>query len=190
MASEPTLNPTAARTLWVRMAEIYGHRWTSAYGDNPNEGAALTWAKGLGGITPRQLADGLRSCIASSEPWPPTLPEFRGYCLGIPALAEIRHELHTSTPTRSLFATLVWQGIDGYAFRLASREQGDRMIRDAYEMAREHVMRGGELPGASAGEITQEKPEIKVADPEVAKAHLAEIAAMVGGKMAAAGPDA
>lgn len=190
MASEPTLQPTATRTLWVRMAEIYGHRWTSAYGDNPNEGAALTWAKGLGGIAPQQLADGLRACIASSEPWPPTLPEFRGMCLSIPSLGEVRHELHADTPTRTPFTVLVWQGIDSYAFRLASREQADRMIRDAYELAREHVMRGGELPGEVAGELEEpEKPEIKLADPD-APARAREALWGESGKMAAAGPDA
>ena len=46
------------RTLWVRMAEIYGHRWTSSYGDSES-GAARTWAKGLAGVSPAQLAAGL-----------------------------------------------------------------------------------------------------------------------------------
>lgn len=172
------------------MAEIYGHRWTSAYGDNPNEGAALTWAKGLGGMRPQQLADGLRNCIASADPWPPTLPEFRAMCLNIPTLALVRHELHEATPVRSLFTGLVWQGIDSYALRLASREAGDRMIRDAYELAREHVMRGGDLPGEVAGELGEpEKPEIKLADADAPARARAELWGD-SGKMAAAGPDA
>ena len=70
------------RTLWVRMAEIYGHRWTSSYGDSES-GAARTWAKGLAGVSPAQLA-------------------------------------------------------------------AARMVRDAYEQAREFVMRGGQLPAVVA----------------------------------------
>lgn len=177
------------------MAEIYGHRWTSAYGDNPNEGAALTWAKGLGGMTPQQLADGLRNCIASADPWPPTLPEFRGMCLSIPTLAVVRHELHESTPVRSPFTVLVWQGIDSYAFRLASREQADRMIRDAYELAREHVMRGGGLPEPVSASIGQdEKPEVVMAEPDAAARAYRELWGETerepDRKTQAAGPDA
>ncbi|TGW16816.1 hypothetical protein E4417_16445 [Stenotrophomonas maltophilia] len=55
------------------MAEIYGYRWTSAYGEDPSGGAAATWAKGLAGLTGEQLAAGLGSSIASADPWPPTL---------------------------------------------------------------------------------------------------------------------
>lgn len=169
------------------MAEIYGHRWTSAYGDNPNEGAALTWAKGLGGMTPQQLADGLRNCIASADPWPPTLPEFRGMCLSIPSLPAVRQELKGEH--RSAFTRLVWQSVDGYAYGLAPRETSERMVRDAYEMAREHVMRGGSLPEQPAGQIEEEKPELKLADPD-APTRAREALWGESGKMAAAGPDA
>ena len=66
------------------MAEVYGTRWTSAYGDNPDAGAGPTWAKGLAGVEPRQLAAGLSASIASADPWPPTLPEFVALCRQAP----------------------------------------------------------------------------------------------------------
>lgn len=187
--SEQALAQTATRTLWVRMAEIYGHRWTSAYGDNPNEGAAQTWAKGLGGIHPRQLADGLRNCLASADPWPPTLPEFRAMCLSIPTLAAVKLEIRATE--HSQFTRAVWANIDTYRYRQSSAEVSDRMLRDAYDLTREQVMRGQPLPEPSMA-IEQEKREFKPASPDVVAAAKAAIAETLGvdRKSAAAGPDA
>jgi hypothetical protein len=170
------------------MAEIYGHRWTSAYGDNPNEGAAQTWAKGLGGIHPRQLADGLRNCLASADPWPPTLPEFRAMCLCIPTLAAVKLDIRATE--HSQFTRAVWANIDPYRYRQSSAEVSDRMLRDAYDLTREQVMRGQPLPEPSLA-ITEEKREVKVATPEQRAARAAEIAAALGidRKSAAAGGD-
>jgi len=173
------LSDDAIDALWVAMADVYGHRWTSAYGTDPQAGAGGTWRRGLAGLEQRQLGMGIDACIASSEAWPPTLPEFRALCLGVPSLATVRHELHEATPTRSPFTVLVWQGIDGYAFRIGSREQNDRAIRDAYELAREHVMRGGALPEPVAGELVHEVREPVPANPEVAQAAIAEALALL-----------
>lgn len=68
------------------MSSIYGHRWTSQYGDSD---ADNTWAIGLMGVTSEQFAAGLHTCISISadrvrvgdEDWPPTLGEFRAYCI-------------------------------------------------------------------------------------------------------------
>ena len=134
------------RTLWVRMAEIYGHRWTSSYGDSES-GAARTWAKGLAGVSPVQLAAGLADCIASADPWPPTLPEFRARCLGVPSLGAVRSDIATRS---TAFVVKCWEFIDAHAYRAASRDAAARMVRDAYEQAREFVMRGGQLPAVVA----------------------------------------
>lgn len=64
--------------IWARMAEIYGHKWASHYGSEPSQ----AWAAGLSELTGEQLAAGFRWCIAGrSDPWPPSLPEFRHACL-------------------------------------------------------------------------------------------------------------
>lgn len=65
-----------------RMAEIYGHRWTSAY----TRSALDTWARGLSGFSVEQIANGVSACIAGAFAWPPTLPEFRELCLTVPGL--------------------------------------------------------------------------------------------------------
>lgn len=170
------------RTLWLRMTEIYGHRWISAYGADAEQGAGQTWAKGLGGITAQQLAQGLSSALASSDAWPPTLPEFRSLCLGIPTFAAVKHELRTTgTGKRSPFMRQVWEFLDGYLFARATVETADRMLRDAYNLAAEYVMRGGHLPEPVVGEIEQKKPEKPAAaSPETAKKHMDEIAKTLG----------
>jgi len=65
--------------LWRRMARIYGHRWVSSFGD-ADDG---TWLAGLADLLPCEIAAGIRRCIASADPWPPTLPAFRALCLGL-----------------------------------------------------------------------------------------------------------
>lgn len=68
--------------LWERMAEIYGHRWTSAFGDTPT----ATWSAGLAEFTPRQIGNGLANCLAKRLEWPPTLTEFCLLCAEVPGL--------------------------------------------------------------------------------------------------------
>ncbi len=151
------LGPTATRTLWVRMAEIYGHRWTSSYGaESGQDGAAGTWAKGLAGISPEQIAFGLKACLVSAEPWPPTLPEFRAMCLGIPSLPWVKRAILAKD--RSPFCRVVWQHIDGYLFGHADHKTAERMIVEAYAIAREYVMSGGQLPDESPMIEAQPEP--------------------------------
>lgn len=135
--------------MWVRMAEIYGHRWTSGYGEDPDGPAAQTWAKGLAGLRPDQLAAGLTTCLASADPWPPTLPEFRALCLGVPTVAQVLLELRPGGQ-RSGFTVLVWSLVDPYRYANLPSDRADRLVREAYELAREQVMRGKPIPDAPA----------------------------------------
>lgn len=68
--------PEVMARLWTRMAGIYGHKWTSAYGETPDQG----WELALRGITPNQIATGITKCIIGGEAWPPSAPEFRAMC--------------------------------------------------------------------------------------------------------------
>lgn len=81
------------RRVWLRMTEIYGHKWTSAFGDDAMTGAGETWAKALRDLPPNQLATGIEACAVASDPWPPTLPQFRALCLSIPDLPVVMPEL-------------------------------------------------------------------------------------------------
>lgn len=74
-------------TLWLRMTELYGHKWTSVHGELDTSD---TWGKVLFGVSREQLAAGMQACARSDDPWPPSAPEFRALCeagqsnLGIP----------------------------------------------------------------------------------------------------------
>ena len=70
------MSQKAMAKLWLRMAEIYGHRWTSSYGDKPNE----TWAKALGRFSFEQIRMGLNKMLEKNIEWPPTLTEFIAHC--------------------------------------------------------------------------------------------------------------
>lgn len=167
-AAMAPLSSTPRRTLWVRMAEIYGHRWTSAYGDDPEGQAAHTWAKGLAGLRPEQLASGLTSCLASADPWPPTLPEFRALCLGVPTVAQVLLELRPGAG-RSGFTVLVWSLVDPYRYANLPSDRADRLVREAYELAREQVMRGKPVPDAAVPALERKIVVPVVSDPGAAR---------------------
>lgn len=177
MPAEPS--PAVMRRLWQVMAEVYGHRWTSAYGDDAGASTGRTWAKGLTGLTPTQIGHGLDAAIVSSDEWPPSLPAFRALCLAVPAFASVRAELAARDSRRSPFARLVWLNLDTHRWRTADADRGDRLLREAYDMAREHVMRGGELPEPVA-EITHSPEPRRPASAETARHHIDTIAASLG----------
>ncbi len=62
------------------MTSLYGHRWTSSFGESTDPDGV--WARALEGVTPRQIADGLNAVVRSGLDWPPSAPEFRKLCLG------------------------------------------------------------------------------------------------------------
>ena len=154
MASDKSSNPLAVKssdrkrmgTLWVAMIEIFGYRWTNAFGVDAAQGAGATWAKGLHDLSDRQIGEGLAAMVATADDWPPSLPAFRKLCLGIPSLGAVQFELATPSrrETASPFSCLVWSLIDHYRFANASVMIADRLLRDAYHLAVERVMRGEE----------------------------------------------
>ncbi|MCR7869187.1 hypothetical protein NS942_08085, partial [Pseudomonas aeruginosa] len=83
-SSPPTRLPDRLlERLWVKMTEMYGHRWTSSFGDNPNPDGA--WATVLQGLTGQQLAHGLNmlTFMGSRFDWPLAAPTFRELCLSV-----------------------------------------------------------------------------------------------------------
>ena len=172
--------------LWRHMAQIYGHKWTSAYTANPAGAAAATWSKGLSGLSGRQLADGLAACIATADPWPPTLPQFRMMCLGIPPFDAVRAD----AGQQDGFTRLVWQYLDGHRYRLASAEKADKLLLAAYSRAKEFVMRGGELPATPVAEIEHQVREAVPATREQVAKHMDDIARELNVAIAADEPAA
>lgn len=67
---------TLVDVLWIKMTEIYGHKWMSSFGEKPTG----TWTKVLNQIGRKQMALGLKRCFDRTDPWPPSLVEFRQLC--------------------------------------------------------------------------------------------------------------
>jgi hypothetical protein len=144
--------------LFERMGSLYGHRWVSQYGSTFAGIAADTWASALSGVTPQQIADGLRACVSEGDEWPPAAPRFRAMCLGIPSFAAVKLESTRDGHDRSPFTRAVWLNVDGYAHRHASARDADRLLHDAYDLAREQVMRGVPLPATPIALIEKQEP--------------------------------
>lgn len=66
------------------MAEIYGHRWVSSFGESP----APMWCSAMSRITDDQIRHGMAACVVKRIEWTPTLTEFIALCtavVGIPS---------------------------------------------------------------------------------------------------------
>lgn len=167
--------------MWRALAAIYGHRWTSAYDADPACGAARQWAEGLAGAT----LDGIGRVVAycrtgrlGRDGWPPTLPEALAVAYGIPSISEVRAELLARDAKRSPFATLVARKLDGWAWRHADARTAERMLAEAYDVAREALIAGEPLPEPVL-ELPVE-PERRPADPDRGREWLARIADELG----------
>lgn len=183
------------------MLAMYGHTWASQYGDHASGITAETWASALSGISGPQIAEGLRGCVAEGREFPPGAPRFRAMCLGIPSLPRVKLELsalreHANQPPRfvpgtggdteaqqapavSSFTRLAWSLIDGYGYRHASAKDAGRMLQDAYDLAVEQVMRGGDLPQESSGAIERHEAP-KPVIPETREERIARLAEVLG----------
>ena len=162
------------------MGVCFPHRWTSAMGADPRGVAGRAWATALAGMSRDQIEAGFTACRNGSEGWPPSLPEFRALCLGIPTLAQVKLELRGSA-TRSLFTHLTWQLLDTSSFSQANGERADRMLSDAYKLAREHVMSGGALPATAAAAVGYQRQDVKLPPAEHRDEVIRRAAERIGG---------
>ncbi|MFY1029128.1 hypothetical protein [Pseudomonas asiatica] len=80
--------------LWVKMTELYGHRWTSSFGVSADPDHS--WATVLGGLNKDQLAQGLNALVSRGDEfdWPPPAHVFRKLCLEVPGLPPVDRAWH------------------------------------------------------------------------------------------------
>ena len=62
------------------MGSLYGHKWVSSYGVNPDPDKV--WTACLRGITEKQIKSALNQLAINGQEWPPSAPEFRKMCTG------------------------------------------------------------------------------------------------------------
>lgn len=81
--SRPKLPLPLLEKLWLKMAEMYGHRWTSSFGElaDPNH----SWATVLAGLDKFQLANGMNALVERGQEfdWPPPANVFRSLCVQV-----------------------------------------------------------------------------------------------------------
>ena len=93
------------------------------------------WAAGLFGLTPKQIARGVRACLlglATDDGWPPSVPQFRELCFNLPTPAKVKAELLARDGKRTPFGLLVGQHLDAFRWRTAEARVADKMLEDAY----------------------------------------------------------
>lgn len=175
----PAMNDQKFAEFFAVMAGIFGHKWTSQYGENPENISARVWNDGLSELSLQQIAFAIRHYKNHNVTaiWPPSLPEFRSVALGIPTLGQIRFDIARKNKTP--FTQLVWQKLDGYLLARADQRMADSMIREAYELALIAVVNGEPLPEPVELLDAPVKPEFKPANPETVAKFKAEIESII-----------
>lgn len=164
------------------MATRYRHAWTSEYvgdggemDDRALELAMVEWSEALAGMTDAQIRAGFRADYLRADHWPPSPPEFAAMCHGIPSLARVKHILARVGPARTKFTRLVWSLLDTFAFTRADAKYADKLLAEAYELAKTHVMSGYPLPEEPSGAIEHRPAPRTPAKPETVETALASI---------------
>lgn len=174
-ASAPLLD-----NFWLLMAGQFGHSWTSQYGAAPDGIGADVWSRSLAGMTGQQVAAGLRATLLLGSDWPPSAGRFRALCLGIPEFAAVRLDLRNAHAARKPFTILTWNFLDAQRYRNANQDKADKLLREAYDEAKAHVMLGGALPQPAVAEIPHTPRPFVPASPETVARAMAEMAELVG----------
>lgn len=182
----PKLADTHLRRVWERMAAIFGAKWVSSMGPSPQtpSGALTvfgdTWARALSMFNGFEIAAGLEACLTRTDPWPPSLPEFRMMCLRVPTIAQVRRELRQEVDVFSPFTLLVYRHMDAFTFRRADSRHAETMLREAYDEAAAALLRGEKLP--ELGGLLDHKPDpARPASPETVARCLAEMRKALAG---------
>lgn len=119
--------------LWIKMSEMYGHRWTANFGvlADPNH----SWASVLKGVTGTQLANGLNILVEKGDEfdWPPPANVFRAMCLQVSGMPSIKDAW-----TEALMGVYSHEGVRVAAeatstFDLRTAKQGDKALFQRFE---------------------------------------------------------
>lgn len=175
---------TLCELLWLRMSGIYGHKWTSSFGDEPID----SWESAMFGITPAMVKTGLVRMAKSSNhvEWPPGALEFRQLCLprsediGLPSLMDAFHQAIgvRSIKHPSVVYTLQEMGHLVYTMRREKEASAQRMFSEWWERTIVFVVDGGVLPPV-ANELPNKRYR---ANPEVGRRAVDNMMAILSGQ--------
>lgn len=181
--TQQALSADLCDLLWARMAARYGHAWVSQYGASPGGLAGAEWRETLSGVSREMLREGFRCDASRGEEWPPSSTKFRALCFGIPSFAEIERLVRPGSTAATPFARLVMGCIDGWEYQRADYDKARRMVQDAYALARDHVLAGGDLPDepvAYIPDLSQRKRELTERDVAAGAAEIEKLREQFG----------
>lgn len=178
-------------TLWTKMAELYGHRWTASFGMTPSSDHA--WASALAGLTGEQIACGLVALSERGDDWPPSAPEFRKLCtgnsaesLGLPSVDQAYRQAcaiaHPAADRAGVHPVVYHAACETgfYELQHLAQDKSRKLFERAYSLTVKTVMAGGPLR-----EIPKALPEtVSVRTPEKGREGIAALRAAVGGSRA------
>lgn len=141
--------------LWIKMSEMYGHRWTSNFGVSADPGHS--WASVLKGLTGQQIANGLNTLVEKGHEfdWPPPANVFRAMCLqvaGLPSEAQAWDEARAgmySHPAVRIAAEAT------STFDLHTAKNSDKALRQRFERNYAIVMRRAQTGQPLEGRIAK-----------------------------------
>lgn len=178
------LSPASIQAVWESMRGIYGPHWEVGFGAfDLGSTSVKSWRRGLWAMTALQLRAGLAACASADDPTPPSLPEFRARCLGIPSCAAV---LSCAGHPDSEFAGAVYEAAAAAGHAQASVDRADRILHDAYRVVRARVLQGLPPSIKSAPSVAKEssngpKPAFRPCPPEVAARHVDRVRAILSG---------
>ncbi len=173
--------PKLSRAEYIhgQLSGIYFNRWTVTMGTDPNSPDMRAWVAEMRTLTMAQIDTGLKACRQDPSEWPPSPGMFKARCLGVPRYARARYEISGKGEQRSPFVRKMWEFVDSYAYRQAPSDKADRMLRDAYDLAVEHVLADGDLPDMPVALIEQQAPAKPVL-PDTREERARKLAALLG----------
>jgi len=151
-------------SIWLVMNTLYGHRWHSSQGMKPSALALALWADALEGLDETQIKTGIKACSKLGDDWPPSLPQFRKLCLGIPPFVRVKQEIRQSD--YSAFTRFVMGFLDYWQYRNADQYQAEKLLRQAYECAVIQRMEGAPLPEPPAALLKKPEPAKPITEEE------------------------
>ena len=104
------------------MSSMFGHKWTSSYGDESDPDRV--WYAVLKDTTWDQMKNGMDTLSKSGREWPPSAPEFLKLCLGLEDGVNVAR-VPSADATRERLEAIE------HKISPSAKEKGWEMIREA-----------------------------------------------------------
>lgn len=167
----------------MRLAAIYGHKWTSAF-PTPQaiEIAKREWKTALKKVEFEDIGRGVEQCKYQTH-WPPSLPEFLGYCHLDFGLPELNCAYREACMAAAAVSTHEWshpavyhaaKAAGFYELRQYSESQSRPLFERSYAVICRRI-RNGETLEKPVPLALPENTSLAPCNPSIAKKYLTQI---------------